>query len=137
LRAVSTTCRSCIALALALVCCRSRATAERDAGARQQATVDAMVAAVEIDSGRPVLEELAVPGDLPAFVVRGRGPTTMVFLHGWCGNAMFYAHSFRRAAARRGTLVALQGNVPCDTSPDRDWSITPARLAPRYLRFSE
>jgi hypothetical protein len=128
---VSTTCRSCLALALVLGACRSRSPAEQEAGvARQSAIVDAEVAA-EIDAGRPSLEELEVPGDLPAFVVRGQGPSTMVFLHGWCGSAMFYAHSFRRAAARRGTLVALQGNVPCDSAPDRDWSITPERLHER------
>lgn len=82
----------------------------------------------ELEGGRPLLQEVAVAGDLPVFVVRGSGPSTMVFLHGWCGSAMFYAHSFRRAAARRGTLVALQGNVSCDTTADRDWSITPEGL---------
>ena len=69
-----------------------------------------------------VLDEKARP---PVYVVRGgqRGPEKMVFLHGMCGHGMGYAQSFPRAAAKRGTLIAPQADVPCsDGGPWAKWS---------------
>ncbi len=77
------------------------------------------------------VEELAVPDDLPAFVVRGKPDgQRIVFLHGLCGNPYAYALSFRHAAARLGTLVAIQGNMSCGPG-FRDWSSPPARVDAR------
>jgi pimeloyl-ACP methyl ester carboxylesterase len=69
-----------------------------------------------------VLDESAKP---PIYVLRGgqRGPEKMVFLHGMCGHGMGYAQSFQRAAAKRGTLIAPQADVPCsDSGPWAKWS---------------
>ena len=59
-----------------------------------------------------VLDERAKP---PIYVLRGgpRGPEKLVFLHGMCGHGLGYAQSFQRSAAKRGTLIAPQGDVPC------------------------
>ena len=77
------------------------------------------------------VEEVEVPGDLPVFVVRGkRGGERIVFLHGLCGHPQAYAHSFRHAAARVGTMIALQGNVSCGPGY-RDWSCPPAKVDER------
>jgi predicted esterase len=77
------------------------------------------------------VEQIEVPGDLPAFIVRGRpGGERMVFLHGLCGNPYAYAWSFRNAAARLGTIIAIQGNVPC-SGEFRDWASTPEKVDAR------
>jgi len=77
------------------------------------------------------VEELNVPNDLSVFVVRGKPHgDRIVFLHGLCGNPYAYAHAFRNAAARVGTLVALQGNVSCGPG-FRDWSTPPANVDAR------
>ncbi len=77
------------------------------------------------------VEQLEVPGDLPAFIVRGRpGGERMVFLHGLCGNPYAYAWSFRNAAARLGTIIAIQGNVRC-SGEFRDWASTPDKVDAR------
>lgn len=77
------------------------------------------------------VEQVEVPGDLPAFVVRGNPEGRRIaFLHGLCGNPYGYAWSFRNAAARRGTLVAIQGNMPC-TGAFRDWSSAPGKVDAR------
>lgn len=62
-----------------------------------------------------VATELAVPGDLPAFVVTGRGGACprMVFLHGMCGHGLGYVQSFQGAAREHGGVLGLQGDVPC------------------------
>jgi pimeloyl-ACP methyl ester carboxylesterase len=59
----------------------------------------------------------------PTFVMRGgpKGPARMVFLHGMCGHALGYAQSFQWNAAKRGTLVAPQGDKPC-SGPWAMWS---------------
>lgn len=69
-----------------------------------------------------VLDENAKP---PIYVLRGgeRGPEKMVFLHGMCGHGLGYAQSFQRAAAKRGTLIAPQADVPCSNNgPWAKWS---------------
>jgi pimeloyl-ACP methyl ester carboxylesterase len=59
----------------------------------------------------------------PTYVLRGgpTGPARMVFLHGMCGHALGYAQSFQFSAARRGKLVAPQGDKPCQ-GPWASWS---------------
>lgn len=60
----------------------------------------------------------------PVFVVRGGpiGPQKLVFLHGMCGHGLGYAQSFQRAAAKRGTLIAPQADIPCGDGPWARWS---------------
>ena len=75
--------------------------------------------------------EVEVPDDLPAFIVRGKAEgTRIVFLHGLCGNPYAYAHSFRNAASRTGTMIAIQGNTSCGQD-FRDWSASPAKVDAR------
>src|SRR6266699_3212467 len=66
------------------------------------------------------LDENVVP---PTFVMRGgpRGTARMVFLHGMCGHALGYAQSFQWNAAKKGTLIAPQGDRSCG-GPWSSWS---------------
>jgi pimeloyl-ACP methyl ester carboxylesterase len=59
----------------------------------------------------------------PTFVMRGQptGPGRLVFLHGMCANALGYAQSFQFSAAKRGTLIAPQGDKPCQ-GPWASWT---------------
>jgi len=45
----------------------------------------------------------------------------MVFLHGMCGHALGYAQSFQWNAAKKGTLIAPQGDRSCG-GPWSSWS---------------
>jgi pimeloyl-ACP methyl ester carboxylesterase len=71
-----------------------------------------------------------VPDDLTAYVVRGgdapdegEEALRMVFLPGMCVHPMGYVQAFMHAAAARGELVALQGDVSCGGDGDaRRWS---------------
>jgi predicted esterase len=69
----------------------------------------------------------------PVFVLRGgpRGPEKLVFLHGMCGHGLGYAQSFQQSAAKRGRLVAPQGDVPCENGPWARWSRDVAALDAR------
>jgi pimeloyl-ACP methyl ester carboxylesterase len=75
-------------------------------------------------SDGPVRMEPLSPDETPpTFVLRG-GPTgsgRLVFLHGMCGHALGYAQSFQFTAARRGRIVAPQGDKPCH-GPWASWS---------------
>lgn len=61
----------------------------------------------------------------PLFVMRGeaRRAGKLVFIHGICGHGLGYAQSFTRSAARHGTLIAPQGDRPCDGTPLSKWSL--------------
>src|SRR6185369_4041732 len=69
------------------------------------------------------MEPLDADASPPTFVMRGapRGSARIVFLHGMYGHALGYAQSFQWSAAKRGTLVAPQGDKPC-TGPWAMWS---------------
>ena len=69
------------------------------------------------------VEPLSPEQKPPTFVLRGgpTGPERMVFLHGMCGHALGYAQSFQFTAARRGKLIAPQGDKPC-SGPWASWS---------------
>lgn len=56
-----------------------------------------------------------MPGDRPAFVVRGQGdaPPSMFFLPGLCSNASAYLHAFPEAAKKGGGVVAIDGDQAC------------------------
>lgn len=78
------------------------------------------------------IDELAIVGDLPAYVLRGNSMHTarFVFLGGMCSHPLGYAQSFAHAAANRGDLVALQGDVSCG-GPLRKWSYDVVALEKR------
>lgn len=79
------------------------------------------------------VERIEVPGDLPAYVLRGaRGPARMVFLHGMCGHGQGYVQAFQGAAAEKGTIVALSGDDACGDDPAfRRWSMDVERIDAR------
>jgi pimeloyl-ACP methyl ester carboxylesterase len=64
------------------------------------------------------VERIAVPGDSPASIVRGKeGFPRIVFLPGLCANAYAYLLSFPGAAHAHGGAIALEGDRPCG-APD-------------------
>jgi pimeloyl-ACP methyl ester carboxylesterase len=67
----------------------------------------------------PRIEVVALdPKRSPAtFVLRGARKQPIVFLAGLCGHAQYYVQSFERTAARYGTVVAPQGEIPCGAGP--------------------
>lgn len=81
------------------------------------------------------IEVLDAAGEPPVYVLRGspRGPEKLVFLHGMCGHPLGYAQSFQHSAAKVGTLVAPQADVPCDGSGAR-WSKELAALDARVAQ---
>src|SRR5262245_62134991 len=61
------------------------------------------------------MEEL--PGTSPPiYVLRGHreGSTPIVVLHGMCSHAQGYAQAFQFSAAKKGIVVAPQGDKPCE-----------------------
>lgn len=62
--------------------------------------------------------------DPPTFVMRGapHGAARMVFLHGMCGHGLGYAQSFQFNAAKKGLLIAPQGDMVCGKGPWAMWS---------------
>jgi pimeloyl-ACP methyl ester carboxylesterase len=85
------------------------------------------------DEGPTRMEEL--PGaSPPIYVMRGRreGAAHIVFLHGMCGHGLGYAQSFQFAAARRGVVIAPQGDKPCG-GPWASWTADLAALDARLV----
>jgi pimeloyl-ACP methyl ester carboxylesterase len=70
------------------------------------------------------IEQIAVDGDLPVYVVRavaGTRARRTVFLTGSCTTPLDYLTALRHAAAEHGGIVALQGDRPCRDGTRR-WS---------------
>ncbi|NUP10973.1 MAG: alpha/beta hydrolase [Polyangiaceae bacterium] len=69
--------------------------------------------------GPAKVEQIAVAGDLPASMVRGKTkrPILTVFLPGVCSNAYAYLASFTETARAAGGVVAIDGDKPCAGSP--------------------
>jgi predicted esterase len=88
------------------------------------ASVGAEPAPTKRDAGPVRMEALDPAEDPPLFVMRGgpRGPAPIVFLHGMCGHGLGYAQSFQFSAARKGLLMAPQGDVKCGRGPWAKWS---------------
>ena len=88
------------------------------------------------------VEPLSSKQKPPTFVLRGgpTGPERMVFIHGMCGHALGYAQSFQFTAARRGKLIAPQGDKPC-SGPWASWSndleALDARIVDAFHRLGE
>src|SRR5438270_6967839 len=61
----------------------------------------------------------------PVWVMRGgpHGRDKIVFLHGMCAHGLGYAQAFQFSAAKRGILIAPQGDVSCGGgTPWSKWS---------------
>jgi pimeloyl-ACP methyl ester carboxylesterase len=121
---------------LALVGCRARAAPpaeDKREGAIAAATLTS--GSVRREPAGPirmgVLDAAAKP---PMFVMRGepRGPARLVFLHGMCGHGLGYAQAFQWNAAKKGTLIAPQGDVSCGGVFSK-WSQDIAALDARIL----
>jgi pimeloyl-ACP methyl ester carboxylesterase len=105
---------------------------EKPPGARDVSTKPGGSTPPEAAPG-PIRVEALEGMDPPVFVLRGEalGPGKLVFLHGMCGHGLGYAQSFQRAAAKRGTLIAPQADVPCGDGPWARWSKDIAALDQR------
>ncbi len=71
------------------------------------------------------IEDVPVPGDLPALIVRGARAhrLQMVFIPGMCVHPGGYVSAFQHTAASRGDLVAVQADVSCGGDGSmRRWS---------------
>lgn len=102
-------------------------TAEPESGSRASALPTVAGATPEPRAARPEPIHMAAldqNAPTPTFVMRGepRGEARIVFLHGMCGHGLGYAQSFQFAAARKGTLIAPQGDVRCGQGPWAKWS---------------
>ncbi len=77
------------------------------------------------------VERVAVPGDVPAAIVRGPSgtPPRIVFMPGRCSNAYAYLLSFPEAARAHGGVIAIDGDKPCGAAGSgfRSFTWDPAR----------
>jgi predicted esterase len=119
---------ACAVLAIGPAGCRERADRESDLAL---ASAPTPARAVEPEpeparSAEPVhVEDVPVPDDLTAFVVRGTREhrLQMVFIPGMCVHPGGYIMSFQHTAAARGDLLAVQGDVSCGGDGSmRRWS---------------
>lgn len=81
--------------------------------------------AVSVSSGPVRTEDVPVPGDRPAVVVRGARAhrVQMLFIPGMCVHPGGYVMAFQHTAAARGDLLAVQGDVSCGGDGSmRRWS---------------
>jgi pimeloyl-ACP methyl ester carboxylesterase len=101
--------------------CRSR---DDDSPRSRAPTVDPRRVTTSKDIGPVRMEMLDAAAPAPVFVMRGgpHGPGRLVFLHGMCSHGLGYAQSFQFSAAKLGTLIAPQGDVPCGELPLAKWS---------------
>jgi pimeloyl-ACP methyl ester carboxylesterase len=85
-------------------------------------------------SGSIHTETLQPDDGPPTFVMRGgpRGPARLVFLHGMCGHGLGYAQAFQFSAAKKGLLIAPQGDVSCGGVWSK-WSSDVAALDARVV----
>ncbi|HEX2869839.1 MAG TPA: hypothetical protein VHP33_01260 [Polyangiaceae bacterium] len=104
---------------LGLAGCQARAAPppeEGRDGATATAAATTTTSSVRREPAGPIrMEALAAAAKSPMFVMRGepRGPERLVFLHGMCGHGLGYAQAFQWNAAKKGTLIAPQGDVSC------------------------
>ena len=71
------------------------------------------------------MEPLSPAQEPAVFVMRGepRARSPIVFLHGMCGHGLGYAQAFQFSAAKKGTLIAPQGDLRCGAGPWAKWSM--------------
>jgi pimeloyl-ACP methyl ester carboxylesterase len=88
-------------------------------------TVTTADAAPSAPPAPPHVEELAMDGDLPAYLVRGTTShaLTMVFLAGLCARSNDYLVTYPYAAAQHGDTIGLLGDKACGDGTFRSWSM--------------
>jgi pimeloyl-ACP methyl ester carboxylesterase len=76
-------------------------------------------------------EEVAVPGDRPAYVLPGEAgdPRVIIYLPGMCGDATA-ADYFREAARAHGTLISVRGDTACENGRFK-WRDEPTKIQAR------
>jgi pimeloyl-ACP methyl ester carboxylesterase len=92
--------------------------------------VDAQAAVAASPSTPAAVERVDVPGDSPAYMVRGRpgAAPRIVFMPGVCSSAYAYLLTFPEAARAHGGIVAIDGDKPCPGVPGfHSFSWDPAR----------
>jgi predicted esterase len=124
---------ACVALLLFAACTRDKSAVGAAPRASGEPVAEVPAAPRRID---PIRMEVLNPNETPpTFVMRGepRGKARLVFLHGMCGHALGYAQSFQWSAAKKGTLVAPQGDRECGQGPWATWSGDLAALDRRIV----
>jgi predicted esterase len=110
----------------------STGAAEPEASVSADPSIDAPPPPAPSPQPPAIAERVAVPGDLPAFIVRsatGSAPR-IVFVPGVCSNAYGYVAGFPEAARRAGGVVAIDGDLPCPGAPgfrSFSWDIAKAQ----------
>lgn len=82
----------------------------------------------------PGVRSVAIEKDVPAYVLPSEEGTSrvIVYLHGHCGDALAGLRSFPEAARKVGTMISVQGDVPCPKRPGRRrWSTDPKQIQAR------
>lgn len=75
-----------------------------------------------------------VEGDVPAFALPAEGDSrqVIVYLPGRCGDPFAGLRSFPEAARRFGTMLVVNGDLPCPHRPGRrSWSTSAAKIQAR------
>lgn len=120
---------------LLLAGCQARGAPQPTEERQHVAAATVEVSAAAKRSAGPIrMEPLDATAKPPVFVMRGepRGPARLVFLHGMCGHGLGYAQAFQWNAAKKGTLIAPQGDVSCGGVFSK-WSLDVAALDARIL----
>lgn len=132
--------RPALVLCLSLFACRGRPappSLETIATPKPASTTSApapSAAGPVVEAGPIRMETLGAGSWAPVFVMRGapRGAARLAFLHGMCGHGLGYAQAFQFSAAKKGTLIAPQGDVSCG-GPFSKWSGDVAALDARII----
>lgn len=79
----------------------------------------------------PLGQEVAVPGDRPAYVLPGEAGDSrvIIYLPGMCGDTTAVDY-FREAARAHGTLISVRGDTACDNGRFK-WRDDPAKIQAR------
>jgi pimeloyl-ACP methyl ester carboxylesterase len=123
-----------LAAVMVALACQPRAAPEQRQRIPAAAIASAAPAVPENRRGMLRMEALDPLATPPTFVMHGgpRGPGRLVFLHGMCGHGLGYAQAFQFNAAKRGTLIAPQGDVSCGGVWSK-WSSNLAALDARIV----
>ncbi len=109
-----------VALVAALACgaCK-KAQPRLDPGAARALTMRS----AELSPVRAgTVEKVDVPGDRAAFVVIGAEPRAIVYLHGMCSEPKSDLDVWARSVSALGTVLALEGDVPCEGRGGRTYT---------------
>lgn len=79
----------------------------------------------------PGVIPVPIPGALAAYALPAEGSTgqVIVYLHGHCGDPLAGLRAFPEAARKVGTMISVQGDLPCKgRGGKRRWSTDAARI---------